>query len=78
MNLLLTFAPDKEEAERYYEWLKARTLGIIKTPQRWFQLERLAAALVGQDKLGARKVREILKEAAEEWIEKNGGNSAKG
>jgi hypothetical protein len=73
MNLLLTFAADREEADRYYEWLESRTIGIIKTSQRWYQLKRLAAALLKQDKLGARKVREILKEAAEEWIEKNGG-----
>jgi hypothetical protein len=72
MNLLLTFAADEAEAAKYYEWLKARTNGIINSPLRWFQLEKLAGALLDHEKLGARRVRETLREAEMEWGEKCG------
>lgn len=74
MNLLLTFAADEVEAVKYYDWLTARTDGIINSSLRWFQLEKLADVLLDQEKLGARKVRDLLREAAMEWVRKHGGN----
>ncbi len=68
MGLLRAFASGEVEAERYYQWLEARTEGIVASPMRWSQIRTLADALLEQDQLGARKVREIIKEAGEEWI----------
>jgi hypothetical protein len=72
VNLLRAFAADEEEAHKYYDWLKARTNGIINNPLRWYQLELLVKALIDQGKLGARKVREILREAETRWTKENG------
>jgi hypothetical protein len=71
MSLVKAFAAGEQEAEKYYQWLDARTEGIMGNPMRWFQVQTLAEALLEQEQLGARKVRMIVKEAGEEWCEKN-------
>ena len=67
MGLLRFFVTGDEEAEKYYEWLKARTAGIVIRPLRWYQIQRLAKSLLEEEKLGARRVREIIRDAAREW-----------
>jgi hypothetical protein len=71
MSLMKVFADGEREAEKYYQWLDARTEGIIANSMRWFQIRILAEALLEQEQLGARKVREIIREAGERWIEEN-------
>ena len=71
MGLLRSFAVSKLEAERYYQWLDSRTEGIVASPMRWYQIEVLAEALLAHGKLGARRVREIIKKAEEEWCREN-------
>jgi hypothetical protein len=71
MNLVKAFAIGEQEAEKYYQWLDARTEGIMANPMRWFQVLTLAEALLEQEQLGARKVREIIKEAGERWCEEH-------
>ncbi|UCF87896.1 MAG: hypothetical protein JSV70_05520 [bacterium] len=68
MGLLQAFTNSETEAQRYYQWLDARTDGIVTNPMRWSQIRTLAKALCEQDQLGARKVREIIREAGEEWV----------
>ena len=69
MSLVEAFASGELEAEKYYQWLDARTEGIMANPMRWFQVQALVEALLGDEQLGARKVREIIGEAGEEWLE---------
>ena len=71
ISLVKAFAADQLEAEKYYQWLDARTEGIMANPMRWFQVRILAESLLHHEQLGARKVREIIKEAGEKWIEEN-------
>ncbi len=71
MSLLKAFAVGDREAEKYYQWLDARTEGIMANPMRWFQVKILAEALLEHEQMGARKVRMIIKEAGEEWCEKH-------
>lgn len=71
MGLVRAFATSEREAEKYYQWLDARTEGILSSPMRWFQVRMLATALLEHRQLGTRKVREIVKEAEEEWCRKN-------
>jgi hypothetical protein len=71
MSLLQAFTARELEAEKYYQWLDARTEGIVANPMRWFQVRILAKTLLEQEQLGARKVREIIKRAGDEWCEKN-------
>lgn len=71
MTLLQAFTARELEAERYYQWLDARTEGIIANPMRWYQIQSLAEALLEHEQLGARKVRMIIKEAGEEWCKKH-------
>ena len=71
MSLVKAFAAGEVEAERYYQWLEARAEGILANPMRWFQVQILAEALLELEQLGARKVRMIIKEAGEEWLEDN-------
>jgi hypothetical protein len=70
LNLVCTFTSGVEETEKYFQWLEARTDGLISSPMRWFQVQKLAGALLEHEKLGARKVREIIREAGKEWREK--------
>ena len=72
MSLLNAFAEGELEADKYYQWLDARTEGIVANPMRWYQVKILAEALLEQEQLGARKVRMIIKEAGEEWCEEHG------
>jgi hypothetical protein len=74
MSLVKAFASGDLEAEKYYQWLDARTEGILANPMRWFQVQALAEALLEDEQLGARKVRMIIKGAGEEWL-KNLQNS---
>jgi len=79
MSLVKAFAAGKVEADRYYQWLDARTEGIMTNPMRWFQVKVLAEALMEQEQLGARKVRMIIKEAGEEYVRAQGaGRGAQG
>jgi hypothetical protein len=71
MNLVKAFAEGDREAEKYFQWLDARTEGVIVNPLRWFQVRILAEALLKHEQLGARKVREIIKEAGERWCEEH-------
>jgi len=71
MSLLEAFATGDREAEKYYHWLDARTEGIMANPMRWFQVRILAEALLEQQQLGARKVRDVIREAGERWCEEN-------
>jgi len=70
MSLVKAFAAGDTEAEKYYQWLDARTEGILGNPMRWFQVKVLVEALLEQEQLGARKVRMVIKEAGEEWLER--------
>ena len=70
MSLIKAFATGDQESEKYYQWLEARTEGIMANPMKWFQVQILTEALLEQERLGARKVRMIIKEAGEKWIEK--------
>ncbi|MBN2721108.1 MAG: hypothetical protein JXR72_08405 [Proteobacteria bacterium] len=72
LDLILRFTGDPLEAEKYLEWLKVRTKGIVSKPVRWFQIEELAEVLLKEDKLGARKVMEILREREALWCRKHG------
>ncbi len=71
MSLLNAFAEGELEADKYYQWLDARTEGIVANPMRWYQVRILAEALLEQEQLGARKVKEIIKEAGERWCKEN-------
>jgi hypothetical protein len=71
ISLVKAFAADQLEAEKYYQWLDARTEGIMANPMRWFQVRILAESLLQHEQLGARKVREIIKGAGERWCEEN-------
>jgi len=71
MSLIKAFAVRELEIEKYYQWLNARTEGIIANPMRWFQIRTMAEALLEHKQVGARKVREIIKGAGEEWCERN-------
>lgn len=71
MSLVKTFAAREREAEKYYQWLDARTEGVIANPLRWFQIQILAEALLERGQLGARRVREIIKGAGERWCGEN-------
>jgi hypothetical protein len=71
MTLVRAFAANDQEAEKYYQWLEARTEGIIGNPIRWFQVRMLAESLLELEQLGARKVREIIREAEKRWCEEN-------
>ena len=71
MSLVKAFASGDLEAEKYYQWLDARTEGIMANPMRWFQVQALAEALIEDEQLGARKVRMVIKEAGGEWLEKH-------
>ena len=73
MSLVEAFASGELEAEKYYQWLDARTEGIMANPMRWSQVQALAEALLVDEQLGARKVREIIGEAGEEWVRAEGG-----
>jgi hypothetical protein len=77
MNLIKAFAAGDLEAEKYYQWLDARTEGIMANPMRWFQVRILAKALLEQEQMGARKIRMIIKEAGEEWLEKHQNSEAR-
>jgi len=72
LELVLTFTGDLEEAEKYLEWLKVRTKGIVSKPLRWFQIEGVAEVLLEEDKLGARKVMEILRDRETLWCLEHG------
>ena len=72
MSLVNAFAEGEREAEKYYLWLDARTEGIMANPMRWFQVQALAEALLEDEQLGARRVREIIKGAERRWCEKHG------
>ena len=71
ISLLKAFAVGDQEAEKYYQWLDARTEGIMTNPMRWFQVKILAEALLEHEQMGARKVRMIIREAGEEWCREN-------
>ena len=71
MSLVKAFASGDLEAERYYQWLDARTEGILANPMRWHQVKALVKALLEEGSLGARKVRMVIREAGEEWLEKH-------
>jgi hypothetical protein len=71
MSLLEAFATGDREAEKYYQWLDARTEGIMANPMKWFQVRILAESLLDHERLGARKVREVIREAGERWCEEN-------
>ena len=71
MTLIRAFAANDQEAEKYYQWLDARTEGIMGSPIRWFQVRMLAEYLLELEQLGARKVREIIREAEKKWCEEN-------
>jgi len=71
MSLVKAFAVGDQEAEKYYQWLDARTEGIMANPMRWFQVKILAETLLEQEQLGARKIRMIIKEAGERWCKEN-------
>ena len=71
MGLVRAFAAGELEAEKYYEWLNARTEGTMVNPLRWFQVRTLADSLLEHEQLGARKVREIIKEAGARWCGEN-------
>ena len=71
ITLVKVFAAGDLEAEKYYEWLDARTEGILANPMRWFQVKVLAEALLEDEQLGARKVREVIGEAGEKWCEEH-------
>ncbi len=70
-SLLLQFTGSRTEAEKYYDWLKVRTEGIVRNPRRWFQIQGLAQVLLKQEKLGMRKVMETLKGLEARWCEEN-------
>ena len=74
MSLVKAFAAGEQEAEKYYQWLDARTFGIMANPMRWFQVRMLAEALLEMEQLGARKVREIIREAGECWCSEHEGS----
>jgi len=67
MGLVRAFATSEQEAEKYYQWLDSRTAGIMANPMRWHQVQALAEALLELKQLGAKKVREIIREAGEKW-----------
>lgn len=71
MSLVNTFASREQETEKYFQWLEARTEGLVNSPMRWFQVQSLAEALLEHEKLGARRVREIIREAGIKWREKH-------
>lgn len=72
MSLIRAFASSEVEAGKYYQWLEARTEGILASPVRWYQLETLVRTLLKEGKMGARRVRGVLKEAEKEWCQKHG------
>ena len=72
MSLLNAFAEGELEADKYYQWLDARTEGIVANPMRWYQVEALVEELLKEGSLGARKVRMVIREAGEEWCEEHG------
>jgi len=76
MGLVAAFASGVEETEKYFQWLKARTEGLVNNPLRWHQIDQLAKALLEHERLGARKVREVIREAGEEWTESQGGKDS--
>jgi hypothetical protein len=71
MSLLNAFAEGELEADKYYQWLDARTEGIIANPMRWYQVEALVEELLKEGSLGARQVRMVIREAGEEWCREN-------
>ncbi len=71
MSLLEAFASGNREAEKYYQWLDARTEGIMANPMRWHQVEALVNALLNEGSLGARRVRMVIKDAGERWVREN-------
>ena len=66
------FTGSKKEGEKYLDWLEVRVAGIIRAPLKWYQVKVLAQALLEHEKLGARRIREILKQAGHEWVERKG------
>lgn len=72
LELILRFTGDPREAEKYLDWLKVRTKGIVSKPLRWFQIEGLADVLLKEDKLGARKVMEIIRDRETLWCREHG------
>lgn len=66
------FTGSKKEGEKYLDWLTVRVEGMIRSPWRWHQVKKLAQALLVHEKLGARRIREILREAEREWARKHG------
>lgn len=73
MSLVKAFASSDQEAEKYYQWLDARTEGIIANPMRWYQVKILAEELLEQEQLGARRVREIIRQSGDQWCKENEG-----
>jgi len=68
MTLIKAFAAGEREAGKYYQWLDARTEGVLANPMRWHQVEELVRALLKEGNMGAKRVREVLKKAEEKWI----------
>lgn len=75
LELLFQFTGSRKEAQKYYDWLKVRTEGIVSSPLRWFQIRGLAQVLQEKEKLGTRKVMETLKDLEARWCEKHGGST---
>lgn len=63
------FAGSDREAEKYREWLETRVEGILSAPWRWHQVKKLAQALLEEEKMGAKRVREVIRDAGQDWYD---------
>lgn len=58
--LALYFASNENEAEAFLNWLKIRTLNLLKRPAQWIAVESVAKELLKKRKLSSKEVRELI------------------
>lgn len=55
-----------EESEAYLNWLQIRTKNLVNHPVRWFQIQRLAEAMLDRQELSFDEALKIYRDAATE------------
>ena len=68
-SLALRFCSNyKNEADLFIDWLIVRTEGMLRNPLHWHFVETVAAALLEHKTLSGRRLRAIIREAADSYI----------
>lgn len=62
IDIAVRLCGDIEETNAYVAWLSRRTVNFITVPHRWRAVEAVAAALVIEKKIGARRCRRLVRE----------------